>query len=231
MQRASGDTSTLLLYLDKIFNGSGRVDAMMPTQNRLTRRTFLHRSALWGLAVALGPLACVQRSSCSTFDIGADIPARLLFPADAKITSAARLTHLTCVDEVSDVLLQFSGGRTLRWNKGLSFSSRIAQRGGMADRAAVAPKVVAAYALERIGQILRHARTDKIRRQDDEYRENISALSSLRRDFDTFQEQVVLDTVTIGAVYDLALALGDAMHSVSHIVWNAEIRQFVLDSA
>ena len=157
---------------------------MMPTHNRLARRAFLCRSAFCWSVIALGPLACAQRSSCSTFEIGANIPARLLFPADAKVTPSARLAHLTCVDEVSDVLLRFSDGRTLRWDKGLSFSSRIAQRGGMADRAAVAPKVVAAYALERLGQILRHALTDETFRlnseynaDDDEYRANFSALT------------------------------------------------------
>lgn len=208
----------LTAILVKSFNESQRVDEMMPTYHRLTRRTFLFRSTFFWSAIALGPVACTQRSSCSTFEIDANIPGRLLFPADAKTTSAARLSDLTCVDELSDVLLRFSDGRTLRWDKGLSFSSRIAQRGGMADRAAVAPKVVAAYTLERLGQILRQSRAD------------FAALTSLRRDFDGFQAQAVLDTVTIGAVYDLALALDAAMHDVTHIIWNAENRRFDLFS-
>lgn len=222
---------------------------MMPTHKMLTRRTFLYRSSLCWSAIALGPLACAQRSSCSTFEIGANMPARLLFPADAKATGAARLNYLTCVDEASDVLLRFSDGRTLRSDKGLSFSSRIAQRGGMADRAAVAMKVVAAYALEKLGQILQHAWNNEIlrlastgrpmlvpadaplreQRLDDEYRPLFAARASLRDDFDVFQEQAVLDTVTMGAVYDLALALDGDMHNVSHITWNTEDRQFVFD--
>lgn len=209
---------------------------MKSTHYRHTRRTFLCRSTLYWSVIVLGPLGCAARSSCPAFEIDAKVPARLLFPADAKNTSAARLDSLTCVDEV--VLLSFSDGRTLRWDKGLSFDSRSALQGGMADRAAVAPKVVAAYALERLGQILRHARTGKILRlhsevgiDDEEYRAELTALVSLQHDFDVFQEQPVLDAVSIGAVYDFALALRGVMDRVSHVVWNAENRQFDLDSA
>lgn len=70
---------------------------------------------------------------------------------------------------------------------------------------------------------------EREKRLDDEYRAHFAARASLRHDFDVFQEQAVLDTVTIGAVYDLALALDGDMHNLSHITWNAEDRQFVLD--
>lgn len=211
---------------------------MMSTQHRLSRRAFLYRSTLCWSSIALGPLACGQRDSCSTFEIDAKVPMRLLFPSRTTSVEPMRLTHLTCVGVISDVLLRFSDGRKLGWDKGLSFRKRVAQRGGTADRAAVAVKVTAAYTLERLAQILRRARTGDIisRRSegkidDDEYRAEIAALLRLEHDFEVFQEQRVLDVVTIGAVYDFARALDGSMHRLALIVWSEEDRQFVVRPA
>ncbi|MFK8031688.1 MAG: hypothetical protein AB8G18_15735 [Gammaproteobacteria bacterium] len=193
------------------------VDQLTSSSSGLTRRTFLSRSALCISAVVLGSSACTESSYCSAFKIDATMPGRLLFPTRAKKISEARLSDFACVVDINEVLLQFSNGQTLRWDRERSFASQVSQRGKV-DLAAVAPKVVAAYALERLGQILRNSRSD------------IDVLISLKRDFDGFQRQSVLDAVTIGAVYDLAVALGADMQRVSRVTWNAEHLRFDLTS-
>lgn len=210
----------------------------MPGPDQLTRRAFLQSAALAWPAIALLPAACTQSSSCEFVAVDTRVPTRLLFPGAADATAATRLLDLGCADEAGDIVLRFSDGRTLHWDRERSFESQVARPGGKVGVDAVATKVIAAYTLERLGQMLRRARAADVLRSrsesglnDDALRALVETSDALRRDFEEFQRQAVLDAVTVGAIHDLARAVDETDNNAHRVSWDAANRRFVLEAS
>jgi hypothetical protein len=216
----------------------------------ISRRTFLYRAAsgLSGVALFLFgygrqesdsamPVAGDPCGFLSVFEVKADVPARMLFPSHKRVVEPVQLTAIKCVRNSSKVLLRFTGGREIIWDKDVSFHNSVQARGGTVNREAVAPKVVVAYALHEIAQILRSLRArDLVRKKaegtidDTEYALEIDSVLQLKRDFEDFQEQKVLDAVTIGAIYELVRTLDVCANSVIRVLWDAKNTKFSVSS-
>ncbi|UCF90553.1 MAG: hypothetical protein JSW39_19975, partial [Desulfobacterales bacterium] len=223
----------------------------LDTRFTITRRTFLYQAALGLSGIAVFSNGCERRESdfalhadvarcrlfCA-FEVNADVPTRMLFPARTKIAKPTQLTSIKCVHNASKILLRFTGDRKIIWDKALSYENSVQQRGGRANREAVAPKLIAAYALHEIAQILRVSRARDIvgrraeaRSDDPGYVAEIDSISQLKRDFEVFQERRVLDAVSVGALYELLCALDIYANSVARVLWDKDNKKFIVSPA
>jgi hypothetical protein len=156
-----------------------------------------------------------------TLELDARVPARMLLPAGSSADGVLRLVSIRDIGG-SRVRFRFSNDHEIVWDRTVSFLTEVHKNRGRVTRCSVALKVVAAYTLDEVARQLKRKLSGRVAealRRNPEDR-SVGKLLDIGLQFVTFQEQDVLDVVSMGALYDLVAAVDALSNSLTHVSWD-----------
>jgi hypothetical protein len=128
----------------------------------------------------------------------------------------------------SRIRFRFSNNYEIVWDRTVSFLTESRKIYGRVTRSAVAPKVVAAYTLDEVARQLKRIisgrAADALQRNPEH--ESIRKLLDIGLQLVTFQEQDVMDVVSMGALYDLVAAVDSLSGPLTHVSWDKAKQSF-----
>jgi hypothetical protein len=173
-------------------------------------------------------------SSTAPLRVNVIVPGRLAF-SDPAVNEPIQLVAMQTNPDRTSILLHDSRGRIFRHSAMDSFASRVHGRTGKASRECLAPKVLASYILAAtlhtvVVQRTRVAfeRWGTAPGEQLALDRELSALRQLRDDFDSLQEQDVLDQLSLGAVYAFLESADRRFDTLSGVRWDTRQRSLVL---
>ena len=181
----------------------------------IDRRTFIVRTGLAALLLELPTAACGQDRHARGAKLATYIPRRIFFPTRSS-GAPVSLTALELTDQGNIVLGLFSNGQTIRFGS-RSSSLTVVQPASSRHvaRQSIVHKSLAAWVIDAVWQSLRNRR-------------NRMTYAQLRRNFEEFQRQSVLEAVTPISLYNLVRdsLLRDQIRSV---IWSRDALRFEVE--
>jgi hypothetical protein len=186
-----------------------------------TRRTFLMAGMVGVGSWVLGYAAGAGRAPGKPVPLMVEVPALIFFPAcrpDAlerprycesrpiRLTTMSAPSDLRSPREASNVVVSFSHGKSLTFRSSDSFASLRKLHHGQVRRDAVMVKSIISYSLDNV--------------------RDVTGSSKTRPDFLRLQEQDVLESVTMGALYQLVTTV-TRRKKVQRVIWNNAESRFL----
>ncbi len=187
-----------------------------------TRRAFLLAGMIGVGSFVLGCPARSERAGLRPVNLTVEVPQLILFPEcrpDAlerpaycksrpiRLTTVSIPSELESSGETPKVVVSFSNGKSLAFHSSDSFASLRALSNGRVQRNAVMVKSIIAYSLDGI--------------------RDVTVSSKTQADFLRLQEQDVLESVTMGALYQLVSAPA-LRKKVRRVIWNDAESRFLI---
>jgi len=181
----------------------------------IDRRSFIILTGAAALLVKLPNASFAADPQAGVARIATYVPRRIFFPTRSS-GAPVSLTALELTDQDNNVLGSFSNGQTIRFeSKSASLNIVQTAKARRVTRQSILPKSLAAWVIDAVWQSLRNRR-------------NRTTYPQLRRNFEGFQRQSVLETVTPISLYNLIRdsLLRDQIKSVR---WNRDTLRFEIE--
>jgi hypothetical protein len=193
----------------------------------ITRRTFLFGGVV-GTGAVLVSATRPSTGYRETVSLNAEVPHLIFFPEcrpdslerpgycesrPVQITTIGLQTKRIPSSTEPQVIVSFSNGKSLAFRRSDSFDSLRNTNNGRIRRDAVMLKSIVSFSLDRVATRYSRAR---------------GSCQRMRADFLRLQEQDVLESVTIGALYQLVSGIV-LRKNVCNVVWNNVESRFIIN--